>query len=287
MTSASAPTITSLVDAARAAASAAADYQRGLDRSAIDREYKLNAHDIVTEHDKRSEQIIVDALSAAVPDARILGEESGHQGGDGPVAFIVDPIDGTSNFAAGLPLFCVSIGIEIDGALVGGVINAPILHQEFFSDDTGAYLNGERLGPHTMKPQQDALVLSSFPGNRDFSDHPDIALDLAGALRSDTSALRSLGTAALELAYVAAGWADAAMLLSIKPWDVAAGFHLVEQAGGSVRAWSGEPGVESDGGMTPLHMRPAYVACAGQDRLPTLDLIAERVHSHRAGASPN
>ncbi len=277
------PPIADLVALARSAADAAADYQRSIDRMRIDRAYKQNAHDIVTVHDKRSEAIIIEHLLQRLPSASILGEEGGSREGTGPVCFIVDPIDGTSNFAAGLPLFCISIGITVDDQLVGGVINAPILGQEFWSDEHGAYLNGERIGGHQTRPAQDALVLSGWPSARGFAEYPQIIEEQMSSVYTSVSAVRCLGTAALELAYVAAGWADATMLMGISPWDVAAGFHIVDKAGGSIRAWSGRPGDESDGGDLPLHMRPAYVACSGSDRIEVLDTLGEITHRFRTG----
>lgn len=276
-----------LVTAARAAAHEAAGYLRGIDRSDVDREYKRGAQDIVTVHDKRAEEIIRASLTAAAPDATIVGEEGGVSEGCSGATFYVDPIDGTSNFAAGLPLFAVSIGVAINDALVGGVINAPVLGQEFWSDHSGAYLGERKIGPRNTKPTRDALVLTSFPSWKDLREHPEFALDALGTLKRRTGAIRSLGTAALELAYVAAGWADAGMLSKIAPWDVAAGFHLVEAAGGSLRTWSGRPGDPADRPSIPPQLCPAYVACTGQSRIDVLDSIQDTIHSMRAqeGAS--
>lgn len=282
-TPASHPPVADLVALARSAADAAANYQRSIDRMRIDREYKRSAHDIVTEHDTRSEAIIIDHILQRMPDAAILGEEGGSRAGISAVSFIIDPIDGTSNFAAGLPLFCISIGIAVHDELVGGVINAPILRQEFWSDEHGAYLNGERIGGHQTRPAQDALVLTGWPSARGFAEYPQIIDEQMQTVYTAVSAVRCLGTAALELAYVAAGWADATMLMGISPWDVAAGFHLVEKAGGTVRAWSGRAGDVSDGGDVPLFQRPAYVACAGRSRIDVLDTVGEEIHRLRTG----
>ncbi len=270
-----------LVALAREAAHVAAEYIRGIDRTAVDREYKQSAQDIVTIHDKRSEELIREVLERGAPDATIVGEEGGVASGDSGVTFYVDPIDGTSNFVAGLPLYAVSIGVAINENLVGGVINAPSLGQEFWSDDTGAFLGDRKLGPHTTHPTRDALVLTSFPGWKDLREHPQFALDSLQDLKSSVSAVRSLGTAALELAYVAAGWADAAMLSRIAPWDVAAGYHLVIQAGGTLRTWSGRPGETAENSDVPPQLRPAYVACTGKDRIDILDTIQQAIHERR------
>lgn len=285
--------ITHLSTIAREAASVAAEYLRGLDRSHMEREYKLSAQDIVTVHDKKAELLIREVIAARIPGARIVGEEGGvsepeapgddaqGEADDARVTFYVDPIDGTSNFAAGMPLFAVSIGVAIDEVLVAGVINAPILEQEFWSDHTGAYLGERRLGPHRTSAQKDALVLSSFPGWKDLAERPEFALEATKQLKTSTAAVRALGTAALELAYVAAGWADAAMLSRIASWDVAAGYHLVRQAGGSLRTWSGVAGETPEDSPIPEQLRPAYVACKGVERLDVLDTLQQHIHERR------
>ena len=168
------PSPSRLLEHATTAAHAAAEYLRSLDREGLSREYKASNHDIVTEHDRRSEEIIVSELRRLVPGARIVGEEGGERpaeqpdsGADGPVvSFYVDPIDGTSNFAAGLPLFCISIGVAVGDELVAGVIDAPILGQVFAAADGPATLDGRVLAPRSTRPAPDALVLSGYPGQR-------------------------------------------------------------------------------------------------------------------------
>src|SRR5699024_2281795 len=265
--SATVPSPTHLLEIALTAAHAAAEYLRGLDRDGLAREYKTSSHDIVTEHDRASEDIIVGELRRLLPTARIVGEEGGERPAESPapgtagaaaepvVSFYVDPIDGTSNFAAGLPLFCVSIGVTVDDELVAGVIDAPILGQVFAAADGEATLNGRPLRPRSTRPAADALVLSGFPGQRIGNEFPDFAARAQRALDNGVSSVRHLGTAALELAYVAAGWADATSLGTINAWDVAAGFHILRRAGGTIRTWRGKAGVaQAD------HLQPAYVA---------------------------
>lgn len=276
------PSPAELLAAARAAAALAADHLRGLDRTRLPREEKTSAHDLVTEHDRACEEIIVAALRRRVPGCRIVGEEGGlREGGDaGQVTFYVDPIDGTSNFAAGLPLLCVSIGVAVGDDLVAGVIDAPILGQVFTAGPDGARLNGEPLRPRPTRPLREALVLTGFPSVGDLDADGDGALTASAALIRGASSVRSLGSAALELAYVAAGWADATLLTSIHPWDVAAGFALVEQAGGSIRTWPG-----TGDATAPAHERPAYVACTGTERIALLDELQEAVQARRAGSA--
>ena len=284
--SATVPSPTHLLEIALTAAHAAAEYIRGLDRDGLAREYKTSSHDIVTEHDRASEEIIVSELQRLLPTARIVGEEGGVRPAEQPaaesegpqVSFFVDPIDGTSNFAAGLPLFCISIGVTIDDELVAGVIDAPILGQVFAAADGDATLNGRVLRPRSTREAADALVLSGFPGQRTGSRFPDYAARSLRTLEDGVSAVRHLGSAALELAYVAAGWADATALTAINSWDVAAGFHILRRAGGSLRTWPGAEVVER-----PDHLQPAYVACTGQERLAVLDELQEELQALRAG----
>lgn len=283
--SAAVPSPSHLLDIATAAAFAAAEYIRGLDRDGLAREYKTSSHDIVTEHDRASEEIIVSELRRLLPSARIVGEEGGERPAEQPagdtsdepaVSFYVDPIDGTSNFAAGLPLFCISIGVTIGDELVAGVIDAPVLGQVFAAADGDATLNGRVLRPRATRPAPDALVLAGFPGQRVGSQFPDYAARSLRSLEDEVSAVRHLGSAALELAYVAAGWADATALTAINSWDVAAGFHILRRAGGSLRTWPGDDGVER-----PDHLQPAYVACTGQERLAVLDTVQEELQELR------
>lgn len=283
-TAPSAPFPAQLLEHATTAAHAAAEYLRGLDRDDLSREYKTSSHDIVTEHDRRSEEIIVSELRRLLPSARIVGEEGGERpaaepSGPDQVSFYVDPIDGTSNFAAGLPLFCISIGVTIGDELVAGVIDAPVLGQVFAAADGPATLNGREIIPRETRSAPDALVLSGYPGQRTGSRYPEYAAHATRTLEDSVSAVRHLGSAALELAYVAAGWADATALTAINSWDVAAGFHILRRAGGSLRTWPGAEVAER-----PDHLQPAYVACTGQGRLEVLDALQDELQALRIGS---
>ena len=287
------PTADELLRVAVAAAHEAAEYIRSLDREHLDREYKTSSHDIVTVHDRRSEEIIVASLRAALPTCRIVGEEGGarpaEDAGADQVSFYVDPIDGTSNFASGLPLFCVSIGVAIgsgeDERLVAGVIDVPILQQVFTAADGPAYLNGREITPRSTKPAADALLVTGYPSQRIIAEEPEVAARAASELHLGVSAVRHLGSAAIELAYVAAGWADATGLGSINAWDVAAGFHILERAGGSLRTW---PALGD--ARRPAHHQPAYVACTGQERIEVFDALLDELQQARearaAGGAP-
>lgn len=287
MTTTQTPAPARLLEIAVAAAAEAADYIRSLDRDDLSREYKTSSHDIVTEHDRASEDIIVAALRRELPSCRIVGEEGGERtaptdgsaaASDGAeeVTFFVDPIDGTSNFAAGLPLFCISIGVAVGDELVAGVIDAPILGQVFTAADGPAMLDGVPLRPRSTRPAADALVLTGFPGYRVRSELPEATAEADARLDRGVSAVRHLGTAALELAYVAAGWADATALGSINAWDIAAGFHILRRAGGSVRTWPGTGDAD-----LPDHLQPAYVACTGPERIDVLDELLQEIQDAR------
>lgn len=199
------PAVSDVSTLIRAAAAEAARYQLSLDRTSMAREYKRSPQDIVTEHDVASEDIIRRVLTEGAPYASIVGEEGGVSSGATDVTFYVDPIDGTSNFAAGLPLFAVSIAAAVGDDLVASVMNAPALGYEFYGTDEGAFLNGTKLGPHEPHERKDALVLTSFPGWRDSREFPSFAAEASLTLKRDFSAVRSLGSAAIELAFVAAG----------------------------------------------------------------------------------
>ncbi|MBM7500331.1 myo-inositol-1(or 4)-monophosphatase [Brachybacterium muris] len=291
------PTPSELLEIAVGAAALAADHIRSLDRDSLAREYKTSSKDIVTEHDRACEEMIVAELRRRLPTCRIVGEEGGERPAEGTsstadapagatrspshegpvVSFFVDPIDGTSNFAAGLPLFCVSIGVAMDDELVAGVIDAPVLGTVFTAADGPAMINGVPITPRPTKPAKDAMVLSGFLGPRISGQFPEYAARAGNEINAAYSAVRSLGTAALELAYVAAGWADATAFATLNAWDVAAGFHIVKQAGGSLRTWPGTA-VAAD---APAHLQPACVACAGPERLELLDRLQDELQQLR------
>jgi myo-inositol-1(or 4)-monophosphatase len=258
-----------LREAVTAAARRTAEYAGSVARTAPVREYKTSAHDIVTVHDREAERIAVAELLAAVPGARVIGEEGGAQGGDGPVTFYVDPIDGTSNFAAGLPQFCVSIGAVIDDEPVAGAIVAPLLGDEFTADLTGAWHNGAPMRSATQPDEADALVLTGFPSLRDLHRDEQRALSEYARLLRGVGSVRSLGSGALQLAYVAAGWADATFGTRTNSWDIAAGVLLVEQSGGRVVHYP-------DASRPRLH-QPGYLAVGAGAGVPLVErLMAEQ-----------
>ena len=200
-------------------------------------------HDLVTDADRASEGLIVDRIRAAFPAAAILGEESGAHGGASDERFIVDPLDGTTNYAHRYPLFCVSIAYERAGVLEAGAVYAPMLDELFAARrGDGATRNGEPMRVSGTARVRDAMVCTGFNPADYRRNGPYFAAlsDLAQAVRRD-------GSAALDLAFVAAGVYDAFWEWNLQPWDVAAGALLVREAGGAVGGVVGGP-LELDAG---------------------------------------
>ncbi|MDF5757976.1 inositol monophosphatase family protein [Spongiactinospora sp. TRM90649] len=206
---------------------------------------KRDFHDPVTEHDRAAEDIIRAVIAAECPDSVIVGEEGGVRradGGeadaaeegavDGRVRWYVDPIDGTANFAAGVPFFCVSVAAAAGDEVVAGVVYDPMREEEFTAGPDGAFLGGRRLRSAGAASDREAMLLTSYPSSRDLAVEGEAALGRFGRLVTSFAAVRRPGSAALKLAHVAAGWSDVAFGMGASPWDVAAGSLLVRRAGG-------------------------------------------------------
>ncbi len=212
------------------------------------REVELKArNDYVTEADKLSEMIIIKTIREVFPQHSIVAEESGGYQASGPWRWYVDPLDGTKNFIHGLPMFCVSIGIEFEGRMVGAVINAPLLSEVFVAErGEGAYCNGQRLKVSDRDFSQ-ALIATGFPFrgkeylNRYLGCFKEVFLKVSG--------LRRCGSAALDLAYTAKGVFDGFWEMSLHPWDIAAGSLLIEEAGGKVSDFEGGNGYLRSGNI--------------------------------------
>lgn len=190
---------------------------------------KKGFFDPVTECDRQSERLIVERIFRDHPDSTIIGEEDGQQGA-GAVRWYVDPIDGTNNFVAGVPFFCVSIAAALDDRLLAGVVYDPSRQETFAASTAGATLNGEPIRCTGSALDSGATLLTEFPRSGRPIDPKD--LTRFGTLLPSFRAVRRLGSTALHLAYVAAGRADATFGLGTNPWDIAAGVLLIQQAGG-------------------------------------------------------
>jgi myo-inositol-1(or 4)-monophosphatase len=202
-------------------------------------------HDLVTDADRASEALIVARVREAFPNAAILGEEGGAYGGRGDERFIVDPLDGTTNYAHRYPLFCVSIAYERAGVVEAGVVFAPVLGELFAARrGEGTTCNGAQVRVSAVDAVSDAMVCTGFNPARYARNGKYFAhvSDRAQAVRRD-------GSAALDLAFVAAGRYDAFWEWDLKAWDVAAGALLIEEAGGRAGAIDGGPLDIADGSI--------------------------------------
>ena len=224
------------IEAARGAGRIALEGFRAPD---LEIDLKRDFHDLVTEFDRRSEEHIRARIREAFPGSAIIGEEGGRSGsddaaapGEGAQPWHVDPIDGTSNFARGMALWAVCIGAEIDGEMVSGVVYDPVNDQLFWADERGAFLNDEPLVSRGSAEPSQATVISDFPLPRDLVHFPDLALAQLAELSTAFSQRRSIGSSAVALCWVAAGWADATFCFGVSSWDVAAAGFIVRRAGG-------------------------------------------------------
>ena len=195
--------------------------------------------DFVSEADRRTEQVLYDELSKARPGFGFLMEEGGEINGEsGDERWIVDPIDGTTNFLHGIPHFAISIGVERDGNLIAGVVYEPI-HDELFWAENGAgsYLNRKRLRVSERSTLADSLIATGIPFGNRIGKKSFIAM--LNAVMEKTSGVRRLGSASLDLAYVAAGRYEGFWETGLSPWDMAGGIVIVREAGGLVSEING------------------------------------------------
>ncbi|MCR3740714.1 myo-inositol-1(or 4)-monophosphatase [Actinomadura glauciflava] len=248
------PASRELAGIAELAARATGDRLRTAFRSRPEVDLKRDIHDPVTVHDRAAEETIREVLAEHTPGSVVVGEEGGVGGGDGDLRWFVDPIDGTANFAVGLPFFCVSIGAAMGGELVAGVVYDPVRDDMFTASLGGATCNGEPIHSRGATRDENAVVATSYPSAYDLSLGREEALRRYGRVVDAFATVRRPGSAALTLAHVAAGWADVAYDSSINAWDIAAGLLLVRQAGGTYVPLGGEPG-GSD------WEAPGYLAC--------------------------
>lgn len=231
------PDLQYYLDAAVTAARIAGAFQRYRFTAPLDVDLKGDK-DLVTEVDRESELLIVEHLRRCFPDHDIVAEEGHYPPSGSAFRWIIDPVDGTTNYAHGFPWFCSSIALEHQRELVVAVIYNPI-YDELFSATKGggAFLNGRRLAVSTRLPLKSSLLGTGFP----YDCASDPANNFANFIAFQTAArgIRRAGAAALDLACVAAGRLDGFWELKLKPWDVAAGVLLVREAGGVVTAFDG------------------------------------------------
>ena len=197
---------------------------------------KQNDFDVVTEADKASEQMIIDSIRRAYPTHSILSEESGiSSAGESEWMWVIDPLDGTTNFKQGLPVYSISIALQHMGETVVGVVYAPYLGEMFHAvKGGGAFLNDKPLKCGHNETLSTMVVATGMPYDKD--RHPDNNLENIGRVSTRVRGIRRMGSAAIDLAYTAAGYFDAYWELNLNLWDVAAGMLLVHEAGGIVES---------------------------------------------------
>lgn len=195
-------------------------------------------NDFVSEVDRAAEQTIIDILKEVYPDHGFLGEESGKSNQDAENIWIIDPLDGTTNFLHSFPQYCVSIALQQKGVITQAVIYDPV-HNDLFTatKGRGAFLNDKRIRVASRTRLQESLIATGFPF-RDFT-YLDIYMGMLKDMIQKTTGIRRPGSAALDLAYVAAGWVDGFFEINLSIWDIAAGGLLVQEAGGIVGDFEG------------------------------------------------
>ncbi len=216
--------------------------------------------DLVTDADRASEAAVLDFIRQRFPGHAILAEESGLTAAADRYRWLVDPLDGTTNYAHRVPHFCVSVAVEGPGGLIAGAVYDP-LRDELFAAARGqlATLNGAPLRTSTVTELGRALLCTGFP--YDVHQRPEAPLGLFNRFIRKAQGVRRMGSAALDMAYVACGRFDGFFELGLKPWDIAAGALLVEEAGGRVTRIDGEP----------LDLATGHVLAAGSGLFPLLE----------------
>lgn len=204
--------------------------------------HKKGDINLVTEADLASEALIIERIRSYYPRHSILAEESGNAvviGGENTWKWIIDPLDGTTNFAHGYPCFCVTLALEHDGEIVVGVTFDPTRNELFAAErGCGASLNGKPIRVSNCENLGDALIVTGFP--YDIKHRDDFARHLTEMLLSSRGVRRD-GSAAIDMAYVACGRFDGFWEEGLNPWDVAAGVLLIEEAGGQLSYYDGRP----------------------------------------------
>lgn len=200
-------------------------------------EHKSGVNNLVTEVDKLAETAIIEVIHAAYPDHTVLSEEAGLLEKQSDYEWFVDPLDGTVNFAHGIPLCCVSIGLRYKNELLVGVVYSPMMN-EFFAAQKGkgATLNGKKISVSAKEDFSRACLVTGFPYELPADELP---LKVFNAAVRKGLPVRRLGSAAIDLCWVAAGRFDGFWEYNLNPWDIAAGYLIVQEAGGKVSDFSG------------------------------------------------
>ncbi|MCF8262178.1 MAG: inositol monophosphatase [Melioribacteraceae bacterium] len=200
-------------------------------------EYKTNESNLVTEIDKKAEAAIINFIKKEFPDHSILAEESGAEQKESEFTWVIDPLDGTTNFAHGLPIFSVSIGIERGGETIYGVVY-DVMRDVCYSAEKGkgAFANDRKITVNDNDNLNHSLLVTGFPYN--ISENPSGAFEKFVSFLKVARGVRRLGSAAIDFCYVAEGAFDGFWEVSLNPWDVSAGILIVREAGGMVTDFS-------------------------------------------------
>ncbi|KQX97237.1 inositol monophosphatase [Rhodanobacter sp. Root480] len=261
------PHVTIAARAARSAGNIILRYMNRIDGLNVVEKQQL---DFVSEVDKLAEAEIIKELRRAYPDHAILAEESGAIG-KGPLTWVIDPLDGTHNYLRGIPHFSVSIALLEKGVPIHAVVFDPLRDELYTaSKGDGAYLNDRRMRVGKRENLGGAMIATGFPFRQ--RQHLVPQLDMTRAILGQAEDIRRSGSAALDLAYVAAGRYDGFFEIGLKPWDMAAGVLLVHEAGGRYCDFAGRDGIPASGNIIAgnLHVAKAMVDAIGQQATPEL-----------------
>lgn len=214
-------------------------------------ETKSNIMDVVTITDKACEKYIAEQIADTYPTNGLLGEETGAHDIESDWIWIVDPLDGTNNYSQGLPIFCVSIGLQYKGETLLGVVYAPYINELFYAiKGEGAYLNGELISVSKKEQLNESVLGTGFPYDKDCN--PDNNTDNVSRLLPQLRGLRRMGAAAYDLCCVAAGFLDGYWEFNLQPWDVCAGNLIVKEAGGTILNFREDRGIAIVAGNSTL-----------------------------------
>jgi myo-inositol-1(or 4)-monophosphatase len=199
---------------------------------------KEGINNLVTEYDTRCEKKIIELIQSYYPDHSFLGEESGYTEANTEYRWIIDPLDGTVNYAHNLPVFSVSIALEKAGEIICGCVFNPVLDEMFSAElGKGAYKNGKQIYVSTQSDIQTSFLVTGFPYN--ITENPRNAIEHFVKVVGSGIPVRRLGSAALDLSYVACGRFDGFWEVYLNPWDVAAGMLILREAGGKMSHYDG------------------------------------------------
>lgn len=201
-------------------------------------ELKGSVTNLVTEIDKKSEQVIIDFIKKNFNNHSVLAEESGYSKESSEYVWVIDPIDGTTNFAHGLPIFSVSVGLQKNGETICGTVY-DVMRDAMYSAElnSGSYLNGKKITVNANADLSRSVLVTGFP--YDIAENPNNAVEKFSVFLKKSRAIRRLGSAAIDFCYVAQGVFEGFWEVSLNPWDICAGKLLVEEAGGIVTDFKG------------------------------------------------